>query len=296
MIQPQALQKGDTIGIVAPASPPNKERIQQAIPFFTKLGLQVKLGKHMEKVYGYLAGTDEERLADFHDMIADDEVKGIVFACGGYGTGRIASDINYELIRKNPKIIWGYSDITYLHTAIRQQCDLITFHGPMPSSDIATDDFDDISAASFLQLFRPTQRQYDESIFPLNVLVDGEASGNLVGGNLSLLVSTLGTPFEIDTKGKILFIEDIHEEPYRVDSMMNQLKLSGKLEQAEPKRKPSLSMDEVFRHYCGSLSIPVMSGFKIGHCFPHFSIPLGAQASLSTYNKTLSISPGVKVI
>lgn len=305
MIRPKALQKGDAIGIVAPASPPNQERLEKAIPFFTKLGFEVKLGNRLEKTYGYLAAKDEERLADFHEMIADDEVKAIVFACGGYGTGRIAGELDYDLIRSHPKIIWGYSDITYLHTAIRQKCGLITFHGPMPSSDIAEDDFDDLSASSFLQLFQPTERIYDESISPLQVLAEGEDEGLLVGGNLSLLVSTLGTPFEIETKGKILLIEDVHEEPYRVDSMLNQLKLAGKLDEAcgvvigsftkaEPKRMPSLSLDEVFQHYLSSLSIPVMSGFKIGHCFPHFSVPLGAKATLNTKNKSLSVLPGVR--
>ncbi|WP_042143829.1 LD-carboxypeptidase [Paucisalibacillus sp. EB02] len=304
MLQPKALKKGDTIGVIAPASPPNMKHLEKAIPFFTKLGLQVKLGKNIEKVHGYLAGTDEERLSDFYDMITDDEVKAIIFARGGYGTGRFVDSIDYDVIAKHPKIIWGYSDITYLHTAIQQRTGLITFHGPMLASDVADPNFDDISATSFLQLFEPTPLQYNESISQLNVLVEGEGTGDLVGGNLALLTSTLGTEYEIDTRGKILLLEDIDEQPYRIDSMLNQLKLAGKLEQAagivvgdfanaEPKSKPSLTLEEVFHHFLADLSCPVMTGFKIGHCFPHFAVPLGVSAILNTTDKTLTIMPGV---
>lgn len=304
MLLPKALKKGDTIGVIAPASPPNMKRLEKAIPFFTNLGLHVKLGKNIENVHGYLAGTDEERLSDFHDMVRDDDVKAIIFARGGYGTGRFVDSIDYNLIAKHPKIIWGYSDITYLHTAIRQQTGLVTFHGPMLASDVADPDFDAISATSFLQLFEPTALQYNESISALDVLVEGEGTGSLVGGNLALITSTLGTKYEIDTKGKILLLEDIDEQPYRIDSMLNQLKLAGKLEQAagivvgdfanaEPKSEPSLTLEEVFKHYLGDVTCPVMTGFKIGHCFPHFAVPLGVNATLNTTEKTLSITPGV---
>lgn len=304
MLLPKALERGDTIGIIAPASPPDQKRLKAAIPFFTDLGLKVKLGKNINKVYGYLAGNDDERLDDFHQMVADDGIKAIVFACGGYGTARIASRLDYELIKQHSKIIWGYSDITYLHTAIRQKTGLVTFHGPMLSSDIADSDFDPLSAASFQQLFKPTILQYNETISNLEVLVEGKATGELVGGNLTLLISTLGTEFEIQTKGKVLLLEDIDEQPYRIDSMLNQLTLTGKLEEAagviigpftnaEPKKKPSLSLEIILRHYLENLSIPVLSGFKIGHCNPHFGVPLGVEATIDSQAKTLSIMPGV---
>lgn len=304
MLLPKALKKGDLIGVIAPASPPDMKRLQQAIPFFKSMGLHVKLGQNIDKVYGYLAGTDEERLADFHHMIADDDVKAIIFARGGYGTSRIANVINYDLIAKHPKIIWGYSDITYLHIAIRQKTELVTFHGPMLASDIADPKFDTLSAQMFQQLWEPTALRYDEAFSELNVLVEGRGGGPLVGGNLSLISSTLGTDFEIDTNGKILLMEDIGEVPYQVDSMLNQLKLAGKLGEAagiivgdfadaKPKNKPSLLLDEVLQHYLGDLECPVMTGFKIGHCFPHFAIPLGVTALLDTKDKSLSVMPGV---
>ncbi len=305
-MKPQHLKTGDTIGIIAPASPIRMERLNRAIPFFKNMGLNIKLGRHINQVHGYLAGTDEQRLADFHYMVADPNIKAIFFARGGYGTGRIADDIDYHLIRQNPKIMWGYSDITYLHTAIRQETGLITFHGPMPASDIADDDFDQLSAQLFQQLFRPAKLTYTEAISPLNEINSGEAAGELVGGNLSLLVSTLGTDYELDTNGKLLLLEDIGEEPYRVDAMLNQLKLAGKLHEAtgiivgdfakaEPiKEKPSLTLEQVFHHYFADLPCPVLSGFKIGHCFPHFCVPLGAAAELSSVNKSLTIEAGVK--
>ncbi|WP_174614918.1 S66 peptidase family protein [Virgibacillus ihumii] len=306
MIKPPRLNKGDTIGIVAPASPIDAERLQGAISFFEKMGMQVKLGRHVEKTHGYLAGTDAERLADFHEMIADTQVKAIIFARGGYGTGRLAEGLDYELIRDNPKIIWGYSDITYLHTAIRQAAKLVTFHGPMAVSDIADEEFDAYSAGLFQQLLEPSALYYTESVSSLKGIADGEVTAEIVGGNLSLLISTLGTPYEINTEGKILLLEDIGEAPYRVDGMLNQLKLAGKLERAAgvivgdfakcdpPEGKPSLTLQQVFHEYFVDHSGPVVSGFKIGHCMPNFSLPFGVPATLSSAKKSLVIEPGVE--
>jgi muramoyltetrapeptide carboxypeptidase len=304
MIRPPALQKGDTIGIIAPASLPDLDRLKKALPFFKNMGLRVKLGKTIYQTYGYLAGNDQVRLDDFHEMIEDKEVKAIIFARGGYGTARIASKIDYSLVANNPKIIWGYSDITYLHTAIRQETGLVTFHGPMVSSDIADDEFDSISAQFFYQLFKPMTLFYTDRISSLHVIRKGVASGELVGGNLTLLTSTLGTKFEIDTAGKILLIEDVNEEPYRVDSMLNQLKLAGKLDhaagivvgdfsKAKPRKQPSFDLAEVFDSYFHHLTVPVIQGAKMGHCFPHIGVPLGVLATIVTEEKKIEIQPGV---
>ncbi|MFU0789363.1 S66 peptidase family protein [Cerasibacillus sp. JNUCC 74] len=304
MIYPPRLHQGDTVGILAPAGPPDSSRLQQGILFLEKMGLEVRLGEHVNKVDGYLAGNDRERLEDFQSMIVDPSIKAIIFARGGYGTARIALQLPYSWMKKQPKIIWGYSDITYLHTAIRQRTGLVTFHGPMLSSDIGRDDFDSISAVMFKQLFQPMTYTYTEQIAPLYVIANGEATGMLVGGNLSILVSTLGTPFEIDTTNRIVLLEDIGEEPYKVDRMLNQLKLSGKLASAAgivlgdfagacPKIVPSLTLERVFNDYLSDLDIPVLAGFKIGHCMPNIAIPLGTEAKLSTKQKTLKIQPGV---
>lgn len=305
MIIPNHLQRGDLVGIIAPAGSPRKGDLLQGMTFLDELGLKVQLGKHIENTYGYLAGTDEERLTDFHEMIANPNIKAIFCARGGYGTGRFADEIDYELIRNHPKIIWGYSDITYLHTAIRQRSGLVTFHGPMIESDMAKSNVDERTKQLFQQLFAPTSVYYSNAISPLKILVTGEASGQLVGGNLTLITSTLGTPFEIDTKNNILLLEDIDEEPYRVDGMLNQLRLAGKLTEAAgiivgdfakaaPKSQPSLSLQEVLSHYLGPLRCPVMTGFKMGHCSPHIAVPFGVEAKMNTEKGTLIVQPGVK--
>ena len=305
-IRPKRLQPGDTIGIVAPSSPPNQADLEHSLAFLEQLGLKWKLGRHVYNVNGYLAGTDDERLQDLEAMFADPSISGIICARGGYGSARYTDRLDLQLIQENPKVFWGFSDITFLHTAMGKYSNLVTFHGPMLESCVAKDTFHELSAKMFQQLFEPMELHYTEEISPLTVLSGGSAQGELVGGNLSLLADTLGTRFEIDTKGKLLFIEDIGEEPYRVDGMLNQLRMAGKLadavgviigdfSDAEPKKeKRTLSLDEVFRHYLGGLSKPVVEGFKIGHCEPHFAIPLGVEAMLDADRKTLTILPGVE--
>jgi muramoyltetrapeptide carboxypeptidase len=305
LLKPNRLHIGDTVGVIAPASPPNQKILQRGIEFLKGLGLRVKVGKSVEKIYGYLAGSDEERLEDLHAMFLDSEVKAIFCACGGYGTARLAANIDYEIIKANPKILWGYSDITFLHTAIRQETGLITFHGPMLGSDIGKEDTHILSKQGFQQLFEPTEVSYTERFSPLETLVEGVASGELVGGNLSLIVSTLGTPFEIDTNGKILFVEDVNEEPRSVDRMLNQLKMAGKLNDVNgivigdfcdctPNRELTLTLEEVINHYVLWANKPAIRGFMMGHCNPHISIPLGAKAVLNTNNKILIVESGIE--
>lgn len=305
-IRPPRLQKGDTIGIIAPSSPPNQENLKKAYSFLETLGLKWKLGKSVQKVNGYLAGTDEERLRDLHEMFADPEIKGIICAGGGFGSARYADQIDLQLMKERPKVFWGFSDITYLHTAIGLYANLVTFHGPMLASCVGKDTFQPLSAKLFQQLFEPMELHYTDAISPLQTVAGGVAVGELVGGNLSLLTSGIGTKYEVDTKGKLLLIEDVGEEPYKVDGMLNQLRLSGKLEdaagivigdfaKAEPKKgQASLTLDDVFEHYFGNLDKPVVKGFKIGHCEPHFAVPFGVEAKLDGDNKTLTILPGVE--
>lgn len=304
-VKPQQLKVGDTIGIIAPASPPNQENLHRSLAFLEDLGLKVKIGKHVYDQYGYLAGRDKDRLEDLHSMFLDSEVKAVICAGGGYGTGRIASQIDYKMIKSHPKIFWGYSDITFLHTAIRQHTGLITFHGPMLASDIGKVDVDPLSKEYFKQLFEPTSIKYTNDLSQLEVLNDGKASGEITGGNLSLLASTIGTAFEIDTKGKLLLIEDINEEPRSIDRMLNQLHMAGKLADAAgfiigdfnnciPERELSLELDEVISHYIHLANKPALKGFKFGHCTPHISIPLGVHAEMDTSKKQLVIDSGVQ--
>ncbi len=308
MMKPSKLKKGDIVGVIAPASPPKTEPLQKAIRFLEELGLNVKVGKSVHKKYGYLAGEDKERIEDIHEMFKDRNVKAIFCACGGFGTGRIVSRLDFELIRQNPKIFWGYSDITFLHTAIHQQTGLVTFHGPMLSSDIGLDDVHEATKESFQQLFHSGDIEYTYDKSKLETVVEGVAGGQVIGGNLTLLVSTLGTPYEVDTKGKLLFIEDIDEEPYKVDRMVNQLKMANKFNEASgiiigdfkncvpKKRERSLTLDEVLTAHIASAGKPVIKGFKIGHSSPSIAIPVGSLGIMDTFEHTLKIESGISEV
>ena len=299
------LKKGDTIGVVALASPPNQEHLKIGLGRLEeRYDIHFKLAENIHDTYGHLAGTDEVRLKSLHDMLVDDEVKGIICACGGYGTPRIVEQIDFNLVKKHPKIIWGYSDITCLHNAIRQETGLVTFQGPMISSDIG-ENYHDISINSFEQLFEGKDLNYPVEQLRFKPFVSGRVEEEIVGGCLSLLVSSIGTPYEIDTKDKILFLEDVGEEPYKVDGFLQQLKSAGKLDDAigfiigpftnsKPKKpEKSLKMEEVLQHFIGSLNKPTVNEVDIGHCTPHFGIPFGTKAILDVDKKVLQIESGV---
>ncbi|PIC74436.1 LD-carboxypeptidase [Sporosarcina sp. P17b] len=306
MIRPACLVQGDVIGIVAPASPVERKVLERSFQFLEQLGLRYKVGQSVYKKNGYLAGTDEERLADLHDMFKDPEVKGIFCAGGGYGSARYAEQLDLDLIHDNPKVFWGFSDITYLHTVIRQGAGLVTFHGPMLTSCVAQETFHEMSGKMFGQLFSPVEVHYTEAISPLETLVGGVAEGEVIGGNLTQLVNSLGSEFEIKTNNRLLVLEDVGEEPYKVDRLLNQLRLAGKLREAAgivigdfakstpTKPDASLAMNEVFDHYFGNLNQPVVKGFRIGHCEPNIAIPFGVKGRLDAHNKTLTILPGVE--
>ncbi|MFD0696161.1 LD-carboxypeptidase [Paenibacillus sp. GCM10027628] len=305
LIKPRRLSPGDTVGITAPASPVDWEQTIAAASYLERLGLRVRLGSTLSEQYGYLAGTDEQRATELNAMFADPDIKAIICARGGYGTGRIADRLDYALIRANPKIFWGYSDITFLHAAIGRCAGLITFHGPM-LIDLGKEDLHPLTVQNFETLLRPSVLRYTEEISTLQALVEGEAYGSLVGGNISLIASTLGTPYELDTKGKILFMEDIDEEPYRLDRMLNQLKQAGKFADAAGilicdfnncvpnKRKVSLTLEQIFNDHIVSAGKPTLSGFKIGHCSPNIAVPIGIAARMSTFDKVLECTePGI---
>ncbi|MDP4084375.1 MAG: LD-carboxypeptidase [Bacillota bacterium] len=304
IIKPMRLKSGDAVGVIAPASPPNMVDLERGICFLEGMGLKVILGKHLEKSIGYIAGTDNERLEDFHSVFENNEVKAVICARGGYGSAKFANQINYDLIKKNPKIFMGYSDITFLHTAIGRQTGMVTFHGPMVCSDFGQETLSSITYHSIQLLFEPMIMAYTEMISPLETIVEGVARGPVTGGNLTLLTSTLGTKFELDTVGKLLFVEEIGEEPRCVDRMLNQLYMAGKLNhisgfligdfhECESKDVKSFTVKEVLDYYIKLVSKPSMSGFKMGHCSPNICIPLGVTATLNTCEKSLEIEAGV---
>lgn len=301
-IRPAKLQIGDTVGLISLSSPLNIEKLGDKLALLEELGLRYKLGNTIQAYDGYLAGTDEERLEDFHQMIENPEVKAIFLVKGGYGISRIIDKISYPLLEDNPKIIWGFSDVTALHTTVNEYSNLVTFHGPMLSSP--NGELDELSKKMFQQLFTPMEIQYAEHLSSLHTIVPGSVRGELTGGNLNRIVSTLGTKFEIDMRNKIVLLEEVGESIEQIDAMMNQLRLSRKLELAAGFIIGGLNMPDasyteedaldVIASYLKPLNKPTIAGFKIGHCEPNIAIPLGVDAILDTHEKTLRILPGVE--
>lgn len=303
------LRYGDTIGIVAPASPSTEEKIRSAVLNLTAMGFKVKLGRSACLARGYLAGDDAQRAEDIMEMFADNEVDAVFCLRGGYGSMRILDRLNYKRIRKHPKIFIGYSDITALLNTIYQNTGLITFHGPMAASDLSGDP-DDYSLFSMKMLLEDGTKPHvisNPPAIPVMTLREGRAEGRLVGGNLSIITALMGTPYEIETKDRILFMEDIGEEPYRIDRMLTQLRLSGKLRDAagivlcgwnncdakEPDK--SLTLSEVFNDLIPDCGKPVLYGYKIGHCLPKLTIPVGAKVRLDSGRKHIKILEKVVV-
>lgn len=301
-IRPARLQIGDTVGLVSLSSPIQIEKLGDKLAMLEELGLKYKVGNTVQAYDGYLAGTDQERVADFHQMILDPEVKAIFCVCGGYGISRIIDKISYPLIEENPKIIWGFSDMTYLHTTINEFSNLVTFHGPMLSGPKG--ELDTLSKKMFQQLFTPIEIQYGENISPLRTIIPGTVRGQLTGGNLNRLVSTLGTKYAIDMKDKIVLLEDIGESIEQIDAMLNQLRLARKLEQAAGFVIGDFNMDSssysyedvlnVIEGYLKPFNKPTVAGFKIGHCEPNITIPLGVDVILEADEKLLRLLPGVQ--
>ncbi len=302
MIKPKALKFGDTIGIIAPSSPTMEENIQKAYDTIVEMGFKVKMGKSPYEKYGYLSGTDEIRAQDINEMFKDTEVDGIICMRGGYGTPRILELIDYDIIRKNPKVFVGYSDITALHIAFNQIAGLVTYHGPMVSSDML-DGFSDFSKESLFKAIMSSEpigiisNPPEEEIITIN---GGIAEGSLIGGNLSLITDTMGTPYEIDVKGKILFIEEIGEEPYNIDRMLNQLRLAGKLHEAQgiilgdfkdcnPKDDESLSLEQVINDHIKPIEKPTIYNLQSGHCAPIITLPFGVNVRLDADKKEILI-------
>ncbi|WP_068986058.1 MULTISPECIES: S66 peptidase family protein [Lysinibacillus] len=292
------LQRGDTVGLVALSSPAQPEKLGDAIAFLEELGLNYIIGDTIQAKHDYLAGSDEERLADFHEMVRNPEVKAIFCVKGGYGSARIAEKIDYGLLEENPKVFWGFSDLTYLHCAINEYANLVTFHGPLLMS---VGRIDDLSKKMFLQLFSPMELQYTEDISPLTTIVPGVARGEIIGGNLRRLLNTLGTKFEVSTEGRILLIEELGETIPTIDAMLQQLKQARKLEQLAGVVIGSFTQtgaDEaallaLMKDYFTDLGVPVVAGFKIGHDSTNIAIPLGVDAILDAQEKVLKILPGV---
>lgn len=300
MIFPDKLKKGHTVGIIAPSSPVTREEADLCKELVEDMGYKVKMGKcTYRSIHGYSAGTGEERAEDINKMFADKDVKAIWCIRGGDTSSHVMDKLDYKMISKNPKIFVGYSDVTNLHVNFNQRCNLITFHGPMVKSNMLND-FDDFTKDSFKKALNMEDELilYNPKGEDFKVMAKGYAEGTIVGGNLALLTSMIGTPYEIDTKGKILFIEDVDEAVRRLDRMMYQLKYSNKLNEAEGiilgeftdcvnTRDESYTVYEMLKDILADYKKPVMYNIKSGHCYPMSTIPLGARCIMDTKSKTI---------
>jgi muramoyltetrapeptide carboxypeptidase len=311
LIKPRALRAGDTVGVIAPGTAvPDPERLALVEPTLKFFGLRAKLGRYVARGSGHVTRSVSERVDDLHAMFRDPEVQAVFCVRGGYGSMQLLDRIDYDLVRRNPKVFLGYSDITALHLAINRHAGLTTFHGPIVLSS-----FTDYTQRSFRQalfdarptgkLTNPQESNQLRPEHPLRTVRAGVATGQLVGGNLSLVTALMGTPYEIETRGRILFIEDVGEEPYRIDRMLTQLRLAGKLDQAAGivfgecsecapnDYKPSFAWDytlgEVLDQILGSTRVPVLSGLTIGHTADQLTLPLGVTATLNADEKTLEL-------
>lgn len=315
--RPKALAEGSTIAICAPASGVSRGEELDAAAALRNLGFKVKLGKYLNKGYGYLSAKDEERGEEFMGFVRDPEVNAIMAVRGGYGVMRMLPFVDFEEIRRNPKIVMGYSDITALVNPIYQKSGVIAFHGPVASSTFDSYTLDSfrrtVMAASAAGTFNESD-EFQGSVFGsarASTIVSGKAQGRLVGGNLSLVTALMGTPYEIDTAGKILFLEEIEEEPYRVDRMLMTLILSGKLSdcagvalgrftKCEANSRGgefnlSLQLEEVVRGLLEPLKIPTVYGLSIGHIRSKLTVPVGGLATMDADQKTITIDEPVVV-
>lgn len=296
MIKPKALKVGDTIGLVAPASPIYQDNVfEEMIVNLEELGFDLKLGQSVRNQYGYLAGKDDERLNDLMNMFEDDNVDGIICIRGGWGSNRILPHIDYELIRQNPKVFCGFSDITSLHMAINRYSGLYTFHGPVGKSV-----WNDFTYNAFRDtVMSPRLKEYvipDDHLQDTFVIRSGKSTGKLFGGNLTVLTTLLGTDYMPDLKGALLFLEDIGESVYRIDRMLTHLKMAGILDEisglifgkcTECSSGPnSLELDEVLNHHIKPLDIPAYYGAMISHEDNNITIPIGITAVMDAERMT----------
>jgi len=307
--KPQRLRPGMTVGLVTPASNvPEDQELHIAMDLVRSLGFIAKPSANLFSRTQYLAGTDKQRADDLNAMFADPEVDAIFCVRGGYGSGRLLRYLDYDMIAANPKVILGYSDITAILNAIYLRTGLITFHGPIAGGNFSDYTYDQynrvlVEPTSTTEIGNPPVFETRPGVVDwenrLTPIVSGSAEGHLVGGNLSLVVTLLGTPFEPNFDGAILFLEDVSEPPYSVDRMLTHLWMTGKLERVagivlgkftdDDYDSNTFSMEQVIRDRFEPLGIPTLRGTMIGHIEDKTVVPIGIQARLDVDAGTLTL-------
>ena len=309
MIFPEPLKKGDNVFLFCPSSPIiPEEDIEKCKKIIIDLGFNPVIGKSLYENYGgYMAGKAEIRIEDLHEAFSRKDIKGIFCVKGGYSASQLLDKIDYELIKNNPKVFLGYSDVTNLHIVFNQKCNLGTYHGPMVKSNMIND-FNDYTKTSFFEAMKKNETKYEEpENMPLSILTEGSSpleniNGVLTGGNMAIIVTTLGTQYEIDTKGKILFLEDVDEEIGSLNRMLTHLKYAGKFSDCKAvvfgnfaackntytKENQHYELLELLKDFFADYDKPVIYGMESGHKKPYmFTLPLGAKCSINLQNKEI---------
>ncbi len=297
----RALREGDTVALIAPAGPLSSEeefvRAEQAV---RSLGLVPRVARNARERRGYLAGSDEQRAADFNEAARDPAVRGIFALRGGYGTMRILDAIDYAALAGDPKVVLGYSDLTALLNAIAQRTGLVTFHGPVA----ALSEFSENETAWLRAAVMSAKPIGALQCAQGAAIVAGSATGRICGGNLSLVTALLGTPYEIDTTDALLTIEEVDEAPYRVDRMLTQLRLSGALHRAagilvgrcarcdvdENHAYAAMPLAQTLADRLGDLGVPVLSDLPIGHDGEQWTLPIGLPARMERSGIVIDIA------
>jgi muramoyltetrapeptide carboxypeptidase len=309
VLKPRRLRPGDTVGLCCPAAPAySPESVQITRESMQALGLKTILSPHFYDRYGYLAGRDAERVADLHTLFADPAVCMGMTMHGGYGCARLLPLLDYDLIRRNPKILIGYSDITALLNGIYARTGLVTMHGPEGAATWNPFTVDHLrpllmqGEAPTLQNPMLITNTLAQTADRISTLRPGRARGRLIGGNLTVLCHLLGSPYVPDPTGAILFLEDTHEDIYSIDRMLTHLKLAGVLSKlngivfgkftdsrANTGGYGSLTLDDVFADLIGPLGIPAFAGSMIGHIADKFTVPLGLEAEIDAGTGTIRL-------
>jgi muramoyltetrapeptide carboxypeptidase len=312
IIKPKALRRGDSIGVVAPAGPVNRERMERALERVRERGFRIKTYGDIFRSRGYLAGDDATRAAELMAAFADPETAAVWCARGGYGVVRLMERIDFDVIRGNPKVFIGFSDITVLHIAIQQRTGLITFHGPNLQDGFGKpDDMPEANEAALWGAVLHRGESLGEEPYAyefngmqgvaLRAIRGGVASGRLTGGNLAVLSGLMGTPYEIETAGRILFVEDVSERLYRIDRYLSQLSLAGKLQsaagvlvgtfsyEAEDESESESEVTALLEEYLKPLGVPVLAGFPAGHTQHNLTLPIGAPVQLDADRKVVTV-------
>ncbi|HZU41702.1 MAG TPA: LD-carboxypeptidase [Terriglobales bacterium] len=301
LLKPPSLQRGDTVGVIAPASDIKPELLRRGCDALEKLGLKPFYFDSILRRDLYFAGSQERRLRELHDMFERDEVRAILCARGGYGCNYLLEGVDLNVVARHPKIFMGYSDITSLLTYFHDAIGLVTFHGPMVTKDFADGRIHEKSFAAAVQGSETSALEFDQhaAVAPL---VEGQAEGKLYGGCLSMLTASLGTPYEVHTSGTILFIEDVAAKPYQIDRMLMQLKLAGKFDGVRgivfgemvdcvQSKDQDYSLREVVLRVVGNLGIPVAYGLSSGHVSgTNITLPIGVRAQLIVRPKHISLN------